>query len=153
MQQNKINAATAVGNRIGDVVEPTSIPKKPTFQVRDGFDVAFRRSRQMVFLLRINRARLPRKMGLASALEAIARSGSACGLGCLGDYSHFAVRVALQAMCLVAAVAEPVKLRALADRVCGEFKQFSVAEVAELGRAMRIVTFRNHGQSCAMLIA
>ena len=56
-------------------------------------------------------------------------------------------------MCLVAAIAQPVELRAFADRICSEFKQFTVAEVAELGRAMRIVTFGNHGQSCVMLIA
>ena len=58
----------------------------------------------------------------------------------------------MEGVCLVAVIAQPIKLRVFADRVCSEFKQFAVTEVAELGRAMRIVTFRNHGQSCAMLI-
>lgn len=51
----------------------------------------------------------------------------------------------------IAAVAEPVKLGAFANRVGGELEQFAIAEVAELGGAARIVTLRDHGQSvCAM---
>lgn len=55
-------------------------------------------------------------------------------------------------MRLVAAITQPVKLRTFPNRVCCEFEQFAVAEITKLGRTARIVTLRNHGQSCAMLM-
>ena len=66
------------------------------------------------------------------------------------DELHLASRIPLQTVRLAAVVTQPVELRCLADGLCRKLKQFPVAEVAELGRAARIMTLGDHGQSCAM---
>ena len=61
--------------------------------------------------------------------------------------SHLSIVLPPQGKSSDAAIAQPVELRALANRVWRKLEQLAVAKVTKFGGALRVVTLRNHDRS------
>ena len=66
-------------------------------------------------------------------------------------HSNMTLAVPFQREGVLTRITKPKELRALSGGIGSKFVEFPVAEIAELRRAARVVTFRNHGASFCLL--
>lgn len=62
----------------------------------------------------------------------------------LGDELHLSAVVSLEGMCRHAGIAKPKELRAFVSGSRRKLEEFTVTEISEFPRAVRIVALGNH---------
>ena len=94
------------------------------------------------------RAKRPQAPELTGLVESgLATDGIGRFINRFRYQAHPSVIASLQSEDSEAAIAQPIELRALANRVWRKLEQLAVAKVTKFGGALRVVTLRDHDRS------